>query len=94
MTLKSYKRYAHWVLCAAIGFVAGNTAHAIEHSISVDSGQSYVECNHCSVEHSAAVGHAEPITFSSPSASCSELVFCAHVAAPVSNSKARAPPLS
>jgi len=88
------KPLAPIVLLAAMLFAVGNLVHSMEHDYSADLSQSHVECNHCSVEHSAAVGHAEPITFSSPNASCSELVFCAYVAAPVSNSKARAPPLS
>jgi len=94
MMLKDYQRYARWVLCAAILFVAGNTAHAIEHDVSTDLSKSHNECHHCSVELTAAVSDTPSSTLPPSAADCAELSVSRFVAPPTSTFKARAPPLS
>ncbi|MEL0006179.1 MAG: hypothetical protein VW686_02510 [Luminiphilus sp.] len=94
MTITAFKRYARWVLCAAILFVAGNTVHALEHTISSDVSQNHAECSHCSGEHSAAVANETVAAFDSSVPLQNELVVSACVAVPTSNFQARAPPLS
>jgi len=94
MMLKDYKRYARWVLCAAILFAAGNAVHAIEHDVSADLSQSHSECNHCSVEHSAAVAQVPTSSFQSRVIEHPVLVVPTFVAAPTATFQARAPPLS
>jgi len=58
MQCASTFRWARWVLCAAILFVASNTVHAIEHDLSGGLGKNHSECHHCSTEQSAAVSTA------------------------------------
>ena len=88
------KPYAPVVLVIAMLFAFGNVAHSVEHDYVAGSGQSHAECNHCSVEPTAAVSHVAISTFSSARAVHSALIISRHVAVPTSNFQARAPPFS
>ena len=94
MTLRGYKQYARLVLCAAMLFVVGNTAHASEHDPFGGYTQNHVECHHCSVEQSAAtpsvVVHPVEIFHT---AETHTLVVAVPVV-PTSSFRARAPPIS
>lgn len=94
MTLRRYKQYARFVLCAAMLFVVGNTAHAIEHDPLGGYTQNHIECHHCSVEQSAATSNlvVHPVVIRQ-TAETHSLVAAVSVA-PTSPFRARAPPLS
>lgn len=88
------KPYAPVVLLVAMLFAFGNVAHSIEHDYVAGSGQSHAECNHCSVELTAAVNHVAVSTFAPLQAVHPALIVSRHVAFPFSTFQARAPPLS
>ena len=101
MILKDYKRYARWVLCAAILFVAGNAVHALEHAehalehdVGTDLSQSHSECNHCSDKHSAVIAQAPTSSLQSLLVEHPVLVVPTFVVALTATFQARAPPLS
>jgi hypothetical protein len=94
MMLDSYKQYARWVLCAAMLFVASNTAHAIEHDFSGDLGQSHADCHQCSTEQSAAVSTPVVDLPSCEDLAPAQALPAARVATSTTSFQARAPPLS
>jgi hypothetical protein len=94
MMFDNYKQSARWVLCAAILFVASNTAHAIEHDSGGDLGQAHTECHHCSAEQSAATPAAVINPAPSLAIASAENLVAVSVGAPTTSFQARAPPLS
>ena len=87
-------RWARWVLCAAMLFVASNTVHAIEHDLSGGLGKNHSECHNCPTEQSAAVSTAVEDIPSSEELAPAEALSAARVATSTTSFQARAPPLS
>jgi hypothetical protein len=88
------KPYAPIALFVATLFAFGNVAHSVEHDYLASSSPSHAECNHCSIEQTAAVSHAAISAFCTVYAVDRRPVVSSHVAVPTSNFQARAPPLS
>jgi hypothetical protein len=93
MTCYRAKPYASIVLFAAMLFAFGNLAHSLEHHYGLEASQTHAECNHCSDEHSAAVGVLPVSTFASLSAEHYAPNFSGHIATPTPSFQVRAPPL-
>ena len=87
------KPYAPIVLFVAMLFAFGNLAHSVEHDYGLGASQTHAECNHCSDEHSAAVGVLPVSTFASLSAEHYAPNFSGHIATPTPSAQVRAPPL-
>ena len=94
MTLRGYKQYARLVLCAAMLFVVGNTAHAIEHDPLGGYTQNHVECHHCSVDQSAATSSVVVHPVENLHTAETHSLVAAVPVVPTSSFRARAPPLS
>jgi len=94
MTIGSCKKYARLVLCAAMLFVVGNTAHAVEHDPLGGYAQNHIECHHCSFEQSAATSIVVVNPVVSHQIAKTNKPVAAVPVAPTSSFRARAPPLS